>query len=128
MASKPTSKIININTDIKTVFKHYLFITKPLNKLRPKEIDVLSLLLYYNYLETPNFKRDEDRWRRVFDYSTKLLIREELQMEDYTLQNVLSSLRKKKVIKDNIIMDYYIPKVDPKNNFQLIFNFNVKHG
>jgi len=122
------SKIVNINTDLKNLFKHYLFITKPLNKLRPKEIDVLALLLYYNYLEIPNFKRNEDRWKRVFDYSTKLQIREELEIEDYTLQNVLSSLRKKKVIVNNVITDYYIPKIDATNNFQLVFNFNIKNG
>lgn len=117
-------KVVTIPTSLKNVLKQYLVITKPMNKLRPKEIDVMSLLLYYNILEKPNFVRDDDRWKKIFDYDTKLKIKEELEIEDYTLQNILSSLRKKGAIKDNKIQDYYIPDIDTKTeNFMLIFNF-----
>lgn len=90
------------------------------------EIDVVALLLYYYIEEYDNFKRDEDRWRKVFSYETKLLVRQELSIEDYTLQNALSSLRKKKVVVDNEITSYYVPKINKDTeHFMVIFDFKL---
>lgn len=125
---KSRGKLVKIPVTTKTLFKSYLSLTKPINKLGPKEIDVLSLLLYYNHIEKPNFKRDEDRWRKVFDYDTKMLIKEELDMKDYSLQNILSSLRRKKVIKNNVVMPYYIPDIDGSDVFKLVFQFEISDG
>lgn len=125
---KSRGKLVKIPVTEKSIFKSYLSLTKPINKLGPKEIDVLSLLLYYNHIEKPNFKRDEDRWKKVFDYDTKMLIKEELDMKDYSLQNILSSLRRKKVVKNNVVMPYYIPDFGSENTFKLIFQFEIKNG
>lgn len=121
-------KVVTIPASLKDILKQWFVITKPMNKLRPKEIDVLSLLLYYNIMEKPNFVRDEDRWKKVFDYDTKMHIKEELDIEDYTLQNILSSLRRKGAIsRDNVVDKFYIPPIDlDTKNFMLIFNFKVK--
>ncbi len=73
-------KSILIPSDKKKVFKQYLTLTRPLNGLRPMEIEVVALLLYYYIEEYDNFKRDEDRWRKVFSYETKLLVRKELNI------------------------------------------------
>lgn len=117
-------KIISINTSLHDLFYYYLKFTKPLHNLRPKEISLLNEILYKNEIEKPNFKRNEDRWKKVFDYDSKLQYKEILKIEDYTLQNLLSSLRKKKVIVDNQISKYYIPQLDDDtNNFVLNFNF-----
>ena len=122
-------KFIKIPVNEKSIFKSYLSLTKPLNKLGPKEIDVLSLILYYNHIEKPNFRKDEDRWRKVFDYDTKMKIKEELDMKDYSLQNILSSLRRKKVVQNNVVMPYYIPNFDGSNSFRLVFSFELnKNG
>lgn len=118
------TKKVTIPSNRKLIYKQYLTITKPLNGLRPKEIDVLSLLLFYNYMEQDNFKREEDRWKRVFSYETKLKIKEELDIKDYTLQNILSSLRKKKAIINNKITSYYIPSIEG-DNFKLVFEFKL---
>jgi hypothetical protein len=120
------TKKVTIPSSRKLIYKQYLTITKPLNGLRPKEIDVLSLLLYYNYKEQDNFKRDEDRWKRVFSYETKMKIKEELEIKDYTLQNILSSLRKKKAIINNQITNYFIPKIED-DTFKLVFEFNLSN-
>lgn len=119
------NKIVNINVPLKRIFSNYLLLTKPFHKLTDREISVLSLLLFYNYLETPNFKKESDRWNKVFHYDTKLKIREELGMEDYALQNTLSTLRKKKAIVDNTIPKGFIPVFDEKDSFKLIYNFKV---
>ena len=118
------TKKVTIPSNRKLIYKQYLTITKPLNGLRPKEIDVLSLLLYYNHVEKENFKRDEDRWKRVFSYETKMKVKEELEIKDYTLQNILSSLRKKKAIINNQITNYFIPKIED-NTFRLVFEFSL---
>lgn len=91
----------------------------------------MALFLYYNEIEKPNFKRDEDRWNKVFDYETKALIKDELGIKDYTLQNILSSLRKNKAIVSegdvrNKIPDYYIPNIGmEETKFNLVFSFEI---
>tara|TARA_R110002020_G_scaffold448039_3_gene660683 strand:+ start:1477 stop:1884 length:408 start_codon:yes stop_codon:yes gene_type:complete len=120
-------KVITIPSNLKKVFEEYLYLTKPLHGLRPLEIRVIAVFLYYNVLEMENFKREEDRWVKLFSYETKLKIRNDLKIKDHTLQNLLSSLRKKGVIVDNKIAPYYVPQVQTKTkSFQLIYNFNIK--
>lgn len=123
---KLSRKKVSVPVDKKSLFRQYLSLTKPIHGLRPKEMDVLALLLYYNMVEGPNFKREEDRWKKVFDYDTKLKVREELDIEDYSLQNILSSLRKKGAVVDNQISKYYIPSIaDDTEMFQIIFEFKI---
>lgn len=121
-------KVITIPSNTKKVFQQYLSLTKPLHGLRPLEIKVVSLFLYYNLVERDNFKRDEDRWDKLFSYDYKLKIRDDLGIKDHTLQNLLSSLRKKGVIIGKTIAPYYVPQiVEGTKNFQLIYNFDIKY-
>lgn len=123
---KVTRKVANITSNLKHLFKHYLIITKHLNNLRPKEIDVLALILYYNEVEKPNFKNEEDRWKKVLGYDGKIKIRDDLNMEEYNLNNLLTSLRKKGAIVDNKVAPYFIPQIDSDTtDFQVIFNFHI---
>lgn len=120
-------KVVTINTDLKECIRLYLIFTKYINKLRPAEINLVTEMIYYYLVEFDNFKRDEDRWKKVFDYESKIKYREILEIEDYSLQSMLSSLRKKNVIKDNVIKAALIPKIKKENdNFQLVFNFKFK--
>ncbi len=121
-------KVITIPSNLKKVFEEYLYLTKPLHGLRPLEIKLIAMFLYYNVQEMDNFKREEDRWAKLFSYEVKLQIRDELKLKDHTLQNLLSSLRKKGVIVDNKITPYYVPKVEASTtNFKLIYNFDISH-
>lgn len=123
---KVTRKIVNIPSDLKSLFKHYLTITKHLNKLRPKEIEVLAEILYLNELEKPNFKNEDDRWKKVMGYDGKIAVRDALDMEEYNLNNLLTSLRKKRAIIDGRVSPYYIPKIEKDTtDFQIIFNFHI---
>ena len=117
-------KVITIKTDIKDAINKYLTFTKPFNKLRPKEIDLLSEMIYCFKKEIVNFKRKEDLWKKVFDYDSKMIYKENLRIEDYTLQSLLTSLRKKKVIVNNTIRDVYIPDLTDKE-FLLVFKFEI---
>ena len=63
----------------------------------------------------------------VFDYDTKLKIREEIEMSNPVFQNILTSLRKKKVLKENRIAPYYLLGIKEEDEaFELIFRFNLK--
>jgi len=117
-------KVITIKTDIKDAINKYLTFTKALNKLRPKEIDLISEMIYLFIKEKQNFKRKEDLWKKIFDYDSKVIYKENLKIEDYTLQSLLSSLRKKNVIVDNTIREVYIPDLSD-SNFLLVFKFDI---
>jgi hypothetical protein len=118
-------KSININSECRSFFKQYVVITEPFHKLKGRAADVLSQLLYYNYfyrnLET-NIK-----WKMIFDYDTKLEIREYLDISGPVLENNLSYLRKKNVIVNNRVVDSFLV-IPEENSVQLVFNWNITDG
>ena len=116
-----------IRTTRKNFFKHWFSLTKPFHKLRPQEQDVLALLLYYYFEYKKDIKRDDLVWKMVFDYDTKMLMKEDLSgMKDVIFQNTLSSLRKKEVVKDKQVNPSFIPNITKDaNNFNLIFKFEI---
>lgn len=115
----------NIKTSKKNFFKHWLSLTKPFHKLRPQEQEVLSLLLYYYFEYKKDISKDNLVWKMVFDYDTKMLMKEELgNMKDVGFQNILSSLRKKEVIQGKQISPSFIPNLNKgAKDFSLIFKF-----
>ena len=116
-------KIIKIPVDKKSFFEYYLTFTKPLHKLSPKEISFLKEVLYKYHLEKDNFKKDEDLWKKVFDYDSKLEYAETLKVKQYSILNLMTSLRNKKIIVDNKINKNYLVDVNSFDNFLLTFKF-----
>lgn len=119
-------KQANLNVKIKNFFFRYIEFLKPFHNLTNQEQKVLALFLYYHYKLSKEITNNKVLWKEVFDYDTKRLILDELQIEDSGLQNILTSLRKKKVIIDKQISKNYIPDItnNPKA-FVLTFNFNL---
>lgn len=121
-----TKKIVNIPSTLKDLFSAYLTILKPLNKLRDKEINLMSYLLYQNELEKENMSKEADRWNKILGTDGRVKIMQDLNMSQYNLNNYLTSLRKKNAVSNNKVSKYYIPKIDKDTkNFQIIFNFNI---
>lgn len=119
-------KIANLNVTLKELFKYWLLTTKRYNRLAPREIDVVSLFLYYRYVYSKDILNEKLLWRTVFDYDTRMLIKEELGMEDSQFQNILTDLRNKNIIVNNVIRSVYIPSLEHNSkNFKLIFNYNI---
>ena len=86
--------------------------TSLFKKFRPKEKDVLKLLLYYQI--THNYDI-------LMDYNIKLQVRERLGISEFNLNNLITSLRKKDVIVGNSIKPYYIKLMSKtKLNISLI--------
>ena len=119
--------IKKIHTDKKSIFRYWLEFLKPYHKLRNKEIEALSLMLYYRYelsREIPNLEMVD---MILFSTETRGKIRAELNnMSQKVFNNLLTSLRKKGVLtKENKIKPVLIPNMT-ENGFKLVFNFEVK--
>lgn len=119
-------KTASINLHLKTFFFRYIEFLAPFHKLPKQYKEVLSLLLYYHYTLGKEITNPKILWKAVFDYDTKLLISEELKIANGRLPNILTQLRKKKVVVNNQISPLYIPDLarDAKQ-FRMTFNFNI---
>jgi hypothetical protein len=119
-------KIANINTNLKGLFNKWLSITKPFHKLSPQEQDVLALILYYNHIYKDDINNEKLRWKFVFDYDTRRLIKDELDIKNAGFGNILTSLRKQNIIKDGRVVSTYIPNLSKNADiFKVIFSFKI---
>jgi len=119
--------IKTIHTDKKSIFRYWLEFLRPYHKLRTKEIEALSLMLYYRY-ELSRSIDDIDMVDMIlFSTQTRIKIRKDLNdMGQKVFNNLLTSLRKKEVItKENKINPRLIPSMT-EEGFKLVFNFEVK--
>jgi hypothetical protein len=121
-------KSATLNVKLKNFFFRYVEFLKPFHNLTNQEQKVVALFLYYHYKLGKEITNNKVLWKEVFDYDTRRLIIEEVGMQDSVLQNILTSLRKKKVIIDKQISKNYIPDLldDPKS-FVITFNFNINY-
>jgi hypothetical protein len=119
--------IKRIHTDKKSIFRYWLEFLKPYHKLRQKEIEALSLLLYYRYELSREIKDIEMVEMILFSTQTRTKIRADLgDMGQKVFNNLLTSLRKKKILtKDNKINHILIPQMT-ENGFKLVFDFEIK--
>ena len=120
------AKVANINVKLKGLFLRWLELTVMFHKLTEKERKVLALLLYYHFILKKDITNPKILWKMVFDYDTKMKIKEELDMKDASFQNLLTALRKKNIIKDNMIVPTYIPDLEANaTGFKIIYNLNI---
>lgn len=128
MSSNINVKSINIKRQF--FFVYWLQFLKPYHKLRSKEIELLSLFLAKRF-ELSKVIKDEDLLDKLlFDKDVKLEIREKMGYTNgQVLENMLSALRAKNVIKDNKIDKGLIPILEEDNtSFKLVFNFTFTDG
>ena len=120
------SKTANLNVTLKNLFFRWLDITKSFHNLNNQQQRVLALLLYYHYQYKKETTNNKILWTIVFDYDTKMKIKEELDMNDNSFQNMMTQLRKKNVIINGEISSRFIPELDLNTkNFKVIYNFNI---
>jgi|SRR5690606_6013344 len=120
-------KMAQFNIDLRRLLEYYLKLTKPMHKLKDKEIDLTVAILMMYYSELDNFARRSDAWKKVFEYDTKILIMEELGIANLQVfNNYLTALRKKGVIKNNEVVPNYTPITELDTDiFELKFIFNI---
>jgi len=108
----------------KSFFRRWLIITKPFHKLRPRQISILTELLYHYDMLKDDYEDEDLLWKTVFDYETKVKIRNDLKIEDHIIQNNLTILRQSGIIKDNKIVSKYLPKI-VNGKYKLEFEFII---
>ena len=127
MKTNQNKNIKRIHTTKKSMFRYWLEFLKPYHKMRTKEIEVLSLMLYYRYELSREIQNSEMVDTVLFSTKTRLKIRSELDnMGQRNFNNILTALRNKNVLsKENKITNVLIPNMT-EDGFQLIFDFEIK--
>lgn len=124
-------KIAKLNIKLKDLFFRWLDITKTFHNLNKQQQQVLGLLLYHHYTLKKEITNEKILWKLVFDYDTRVKIREDIifgekGLNSNSFENILSSLRKKKIIVDNKISPAYIPDLSlGSKEFDITFKFNI---
>ena len=116
---------LDINTTQKRVYRQIVEIIRsipPLDTLRNRELDVLAILMYYNF----KYKDiDENlRWRIINDSTTKKEMQKEVSMTEEYFNNNLSIIRRAGLLDT----DNKIPKflhIYVGEEYEIKFNFNI---
>jgi len=116
-------KVVPVNTSKEKFFRQYVELLNPILKLRGKELDVLSMLLYCN--NEKQYIQEHDRWVNIFSYDNKWKMRQDLGLSDASFANNLSSLRKKGVITENKVAEGLLIYPGENKKFSLSFKFNI---
>jgi hypothetical protein len=116
-------------------YRQFIELLQPILGLRKREADVFAELLYHNYLKR-NIEDADDRFRLVFDISTREKIGVALGQKDEktgeliqplsnaVIQQALGGLRKKNLISGIKIRNAYT--IEPSSGvFALTFKFVV---
>lgn len=123
------NKNINIQSfkvDKERFFKMWLTILQPFLKLRNKELELLAKLLYHRYLISLEVKNKEMLDELLFSSKIKKKILSELDIPEHAYNNLLSCLRKKKIVIDKSINKQIIPIItEPFDNFKLVYNIDI---
>lgn len=116
-----------LNVDERQFFVVWLTLLQPFLGLREQEKKVLAALLYYRHSIGQQVKNKAITDELLFNTKTRKKIKDELDIESYSFNNILSSLRKKKLIVNNSLNNKIIPKVEDNfTNFKLVYNVEVK--
>jgi|694.fasta_scaffold73794_3 hypothetical protein len=101
------------------VYLMYLKITNIFNPLTTREQELLAYIMYYNELYS-NID-SELRKRILFDYDTKVEIREKMNISEANFNNLISNLKKKGVIVNDNLHKAYDVLFDDKSEMVLKF-------
>lgn len=124
---KDNINVQSIKVSREQFFKTWLTILQPFLKLRDKELEILAKLLYHRYLISVEVKNKEMLDELLFSSKIRKQIMLELNMPEYAYNNLLTCLRKKKVIQGKSINKQIVPVIsEPFDNFKLVYNIDVK--
>lgn len=107
-------------------FKVWLMMLQPFLKIRKQEMDILAKLLYSRYLISQQVTNQSIVDDLLFNAKNKKRIKQELGIQTYSFNNVIASLKKKKIIINNSINKKIIPQVQNNfKNFKLVYDIEI---
>ena len=117
------SKVIKVKLDENNYFEHVIRILQaipPFDKLRSRELEVYSrLLFYYNELSSTSDDSKEIN-KQLFSYEMRRKIEEELKMSDDSLRNNLTMLRHRGVLDQRTLKNMYVVKYGEDIEFKFV--------
>lgn len=86
----------------------------------------MALLLFNHYELSSIIHNENILWKQVFDYDTKVKIMNDMDIQPQTLENLLTELRKAKVVVNNQVVPVFIPNIDKDTEmFTIKVNFKL---
>lgn len=126
-AGKTKTTVQRLKVNRKAFFRMWVMMIQPFLKLRNQEVQVLSELLYQRFLISKEVKNQKMIDELTFNLKTRKAIREELGIKMYSFNNLIASLRKKGIIKDDRINPKVIPDVDHNTSkFELKYSIEIE--
>jgi len=115
-------KVIPINTEIRTFFRQYVHVLKPVLRLNDRESDILGELMYANYKHRD--LKEDIRYKIIFDYDTRVDMRNALGISEASFNNGLTTLRRSGIIVNNRLSKNLLV-IPESNRFCLSFLFSI---
>lgn len=119
---------IPINTTSDKFFKTVILVLNPVLKLSKTEVEVLASIMLIMYANRNASK--ERLEKHILSYKSRVALRSKLELSEASLNNNISSLKKKGVIvkTDNgFSLSDPIRRLYPENNkLSVTFNVNIK--
>jgi hypothetical protein len=119
---------LNINTTQKKVYRQIVEVMRsipPLDMLRNRDLEVLAILMYYNF----KYRTVEEtiRWRIINSSSTKKEMQDAISMSEDIFNNNMSHIRKAGLLdKDNKLPSFL--QIIISDKYEVKFNFNIQEN
>ena len=125
------AEVLDIKTTTEKFFGQYLILKKPViekmvsylrkenTKIPMKALNVLSLLLYHNYIYRD--VEEDEKWDRIFDGDHRRKYSDIMKITDSQLNTYFSFLRKCKIIEGKKINKPFV--IYPDSEYELTFKF-----
>ena len=117
-------KVVNSKSPLRIFFREYLEALKGYHGLPNHEAKLLAELMYNYHILEGKLPDDKFRWKVLFDYDTKMEIREYLGISGQALENKLTMLRRKGFIVNGKLNPNYV--LDPGKSFALTYNWIIE--
>ena len=117
---------IQIKTTKQKFFREWLEMMKqapPLNKLRNKELDVLSQIMFSNDMEK-EIVNPEKRAKIIFDYSNKQQMMTAIGMNNNSFANCITRLRKLNLLRKGNLLHKSLD-IHPNPEYEVLFSFQL---
>lgn len=120
------TNIASFKSSIKDIFRYWLVFTSPMHNLTESEVKFMSAILYKRFKLSQEIQNEKYLNKALFDPDSKKELADAIGIPITRLNNILSQLRKKKVIISNTINQRYIPNIEHEaRSFRMVFNFDL---